>query len=127
MIENVITVNHTNSLRDVHDLIKSKHIHHVPVVSGKKLIGLISKTDLERITFVSNFEKGNVSTQMFDALKIEEVMTKDIVSIQKDETVLDAAEILAINDFHALPVMDGEAIVGILTTKDLLKYLVENH
>ncbi len=127
MTDNVVTVNHTHSLHDVSNLIKEKGIHHVPVVSGDKLIGMISKTDLERITFVTNFQDGNLSTQMYDALTIEQVMTKDLKTLQTSDTILDAATILSKNEFHALPVMEGEKIAGIVTGRDLLKYLIEQY
>lgn len=127
MTSNVFTVNQTHSLRDVHNLLKEKGIHHVPVVSGDKVIGMISKTDLERVTFVNNYEGESVSTQMYDALKIEQVMTKQVTTIEKENTVLDAAKILAKNEFHALPVVDGDSIVGIVTTKDMMDYLIKIH
>lgn len=127
MTPDVFTVNHTNSLRDVQKLIEENRIHHVPVVSGDKLVGMISKTDMERISFVSNYQGESVSTQMYDALQIEQVMTKDVTAVQKNETVLDAAKILSKNDFHALPVLEGEAVVGIVTSKDLMQYLVDLH
>lgn len=125
MSSNVLTVNHTNSLREVHALIQDKGIHHVPVVSGSKLIGLISKSDLERITYVQNFEDGKLAMQMYDALTIEQVMTKDIISVKESDTIQEVAEILAANAFHALPVLDGEKVVGIVTTTDLLRYLLD--
>lgn len=125
MTKNIVTVNHTHSLHDVQKLMDEKGIHHLPVVSGEKLIGIISKTDLERITFVSNFEKDEISTQMYDALTIEQVMTKQTISIQQDDTILDAATILAKHEFHALPILDGENVVGIVTTTDMLKFLID--
>ncbi len=127
MSENVITVNHSNTIREVSELIEKNRIRHVPVVSGEKLIGMISKTDLDRISFVDNFEGGAVSTEMYDALSIEQIMTKDVTAVQKDQTVLDAAKILSRNEFHALPVVEENTIVGIVTTTDLLKYLIKQH
>ena len=127
MTANVKTVNLTNTLKEVHQLLDENNIHHVPVVSGEKLIGMLSKTDLERISFVNSYGKDKVGTQMYDALDIDQVMTKDVVSIQKDESVLSAAKILAEKGFHALPVIENASIVGIVTTKDLLDYLIDLH
>ncbi len=127
MSKEVTTVNHTNSLNDVQELFREKQIHHLPVVSGDKLIGMVSKSDLERISFVSNYNSDNVATEIFNALTIEQVMTKHLTTVEKGDTVLSAAKILAENEFHALPVVEGNKLVGIITTKDLLTYLIKQH
>lgn len=125
MSDNIETVNHTNSVTEVNNLINEKGFHHLPVVSGDKLIGMISKTDIERITFISDYSGGSVSTEVYPGLTIEQIMTKDVKSVQKDDTILSAAQILAENEFHALPVLDQEKIVGIVTTTDMMKYMLE--
>lgn len=127
MSSDIITVHTSQSLREVSDLIFEKNINHVPVVSGDNIIGMISKTDLQKISFVSSYDDNNHFTEMYDALKIEEVMTKDITSLQKDALVFDAAVILSGNEFHALPILDGNKVVGIVTSRDLLKYLVDQY
>ena len=127
MSKTLITVNHTNTLRDVAQFIEEKKIHHLPVVSGNKIIGMISKSDMERITFVNDFQGETVSTQLYDALTIEQVMTKNLVLIQKHQTIHEAAVILSENEFHALPVIDGDAIVGIVTSVDILKYFIDQY
>ena len=61
---------------------------------------------------------------MYDVLTIEQVMTKDVLTIQHKDTVYDAALLLSENEFHALPVMDEDELVGIVTTTDLIKFLL---
>lgn len=63
----------------------------------------------------TSFGKGN-----FKAL----VMTKDVLTIQHKDTVYDAALLLSENEFHALPVMDEDELVGMVTTTDLIKFLL---
>jgi CBS domain-containing protein len=58
---------------------------------------------------------------------LEQVMVKNVTTIQMNENIKLAAEILAKKDFRALPVMDGNLLVGILTTTDLIKYLLEQY
>ena len=122
-----ITVNHTNNLREVKDIFDSNDIHHLPVVSGEKLIGLLSKTDIERISFVSDASSDHMTTQIYDVLSIEQVMTKDLTTFQEDQTIKEAAETLATGRFHALPILSKEKVVGIVTTTDLLNYLLEQY
>jgi CBS domain-containing membrane protein len=50
-----------------------------------------------------------------------------VETAQKDGTIYDVAKILSTNDFLALPVMDKDEIVGIVTSTDLLKYLVDQY
>ena len=58
---------------------------------------------------------------------VEQVMAKKLVSITPDTTIKEAAEILARKEFHALPVCEGELLVGIITTTDLIKYLIDQY
>ena len=121
----VKTANLTNKISEISAMMKEHGIHHVPVVSGKKLVGMISSSDLDRISFIGNYDGGKVSTKLYDSLKIEQVMTKNIISVQSEDSILDAATILSQHEFHALPVLNGEEIAGIVSTKDLLKFMIE--
>ncbi|HAW20325.1 MAG TPA: CBS domain-containing protein [Flavobacteriales bacterium] len=125
MSTDVASVNITQSIKDVSELIEARNIRHVPVVSGDEVIGMMSKTDLQKISFVNNTDGDNVSTAMYDILSIEQVMTKDLMTVQSSDTIHRVADILSENEFHALPVVEEKKLVGIVTTTDLIKYLVE--
>jgi len=56
---------------------------------------------------------------------IEQVMAKNLVSVPSTKTIKEVAEILATKEFHALPVVDANKLVGIVTTTDLINYLIE--
>ncbi len=125
MTTDIISVNLTQSLHEVDALIKDQHIRHVPVVSGDKIIGMLSKTDLQKISFVNTIDGDGVTTAMYDNLSIDQVMTKEVQTVEQDDTILDVATILSKNEFHALPVTDGGKLVGIVTTTDLVKFLID--
>lgn len=129
MTEQVITLNLTHSLEDAEALFKKHGIRHIPVVSGEKLIGMLSLTDLLRISFVDNYsdDEGQVDTAVYSMLTIEQVMVSKPVAIQADLSIKEVAEILATREFHALPVVEGEKLVGIVTTTDLIRYLLEQY
>jgi CBS domain-containing protein len=55
---------------------------------------------------------------------VKEIMTKDVVSIGVDSSVLDAAEIMSSNQLGCLVVMDGELTVGIVTERDIVRRVV---
>ena len=56
MTKNVATVQVSDDLHDVIDLVKKNHIRHVPVLEGHDVVGIISSTDINRLTFSSLFE-----------------------------------------------------------------------
>ena len=124
MSTDIISVDKTQSIWDVNDIVGNKHVRHVPVVSGETVVGMLSKTDLEKLSFVDTFDGDDLTTAMYDAVTLDQVMTKDLITVQQNETIHHVAEILSENEFHALPVLNGEKLVGIVTTTDLIKYLL---
>ena len=125
MTSNPISVNLSHNLKDVTQIFRERNIHHIPVVSGKEVIGLISKTDIERISVVNKMETGDLRTTVYDHLTIDQVMTKDVETVNESDLVKDAAEILARGQFHALPVLRNEELTGIVTSTDMINHLLE--
>ncbi len=128
MTKSLVTANVSDSLRHVSSLLKEHNIRHVPVVSGKKLVGIISKSDIMRLSFGDMFDgQGQADEAVFDMLKLEQVMVSNPVTVNEDDNIKDVAEKFATVEFHALPVLEGEHIVGIVSTTDLIKYLLEQY
>ncbi|MBK9254051.1 MAG: CBS domain-containing protein [Saprospiraceae bacterium] len=121
------SVNVTQSLEDVEDLLNEHSIRHIPVVAGDKLVGMISRTDLERISFVTGVEGNRLKTEVYKGYTIEQVMTKSVQTVDKADTVKDAAEVLSFGAFHAVPVVDNKKLIGIVTTTDLINYLLDQY
>ena len=126
MSNDILTVNLSNSLHDVKSIFDENHIHHLPVVSGNELLGMLSRTDLARISFVADASDRSLSTTMYDVLPIDKVMVKDVTTVNLDTTVREVTEIFLKNDFHGLPVMEDGNIKGIVTTRDLLKFMLDH-
>lgn len=129
MTQNVIKLNITDDLTKAESLFKKNHIRHIPVVSGNKIIGMLSYTDLLRISFVDavDDEEDVVDATVYNMFTVEQVMAKKLITISPETTIKEAAEILSQKEFHALPVCEGDLLVGILTTTDLIKYLLEQY
>jgi CBS domain-containing protein len=127
MTENPISVNLSNSVSDIAQIFKERNIHHIPVVSGSSLIGMVSKTDMDRISFVSDFQDEKANTSIYESLDIQQVMTKQVETVQTDDQIKEAAELLARGSYHALPVMEGEELKGIVTSTDVINYLLEQY
>ena len=58
---------------------------------------------------------------------IEQVMAKNLISVSSKATIKEVAEILSNKEFHAIPVIDNKKLVGIITTTDLINYLLEQY
>jgi len=126
MTKNVITLNRTDNLETAERLFKSNHIRHIPVVSGKNIIGMLSFTDLLRISFADAVDEDEyeVDTIVYNMFTIEQVMAKNLISVNSNTTIKEVAEVLSQKEFHALPVVDNGKLVGIVTTTDLINYLI---
>jgi len=127
MTSEVITLNHTDDLETAERLFKTKNIRHIPVVSGKEIIGMLSYTDLLRISFADATDENDyeVDTIVYNMFTIEQVMAKNLISVTPTVTIKEVAEILAKKEFHALPIVDNNELVGIVTTTDLINYLID--
>lgn len=129
MTKNVIKLNISDDLTKAEMLFKKHHIRHIPVVNGSKIIGMLSYTDLLRISFVDavDDEADVVDATVYNMFTVEQVMAKNLITISSETTIKEAAEILASKEFHALPVVEGDLLIGIVTTTDLIKYLIDQY
>lgn len=125
MTTNLIVVSPNTTLDKVKDIFETNMFHHLPVVNNHCLVGIISKIDLYRVSHSIDLfhSKTNeeLNNRLFKSLLAEEVMATDATVIAPDDTVAYAAELFNRNQFHALPVVVGEKLVGIVTTLDLIK------
>ncbi len=127
MTKEVITLDKTDELMTAERLFKKEKIRHIPVVSGSEIIGMLSYTDLLRISFADGIDddESNVETTVYNMFTIEQVMAKNLVKVNSTTTIKEVAEVLSKKEFHALPVVDNNELVGIVTTTDLINYLID--
>lgn len=129
MTKNLIKLNLNDDLTKAEQLFKKHKIRHIPVVNGNRIMGMLSYTDLLRISFVDAVDDDAevVDTTIYNLFTIEQVMVKKLITISAETTIKETAEILSKNEFHALPVCMGDLLVGIVTTTDLIKYLLNQY
>lgn len=127
MTTNVVTLTTKDDLVTAEETFKKYRIRHIPVVRGDTILGILSYTDLMRISFADAIDEDeyDVDTMVYNMFSIEQVMVKDVVSVPPSATVKEVAQFLAQKEFHALPVVDEGKLVGIVTTTDLIRYLLE--
>ncbi|MHB0754717.1 CBS domain-containing protein [Polaribacter sp. M15] len=125
MSTNLITLGVFDSLETAEKLFKKNKIRHIPVVDDDKIVGMLSYSDLLRISFadVTNNEE-NVDAFVYDMFSIQQLMAKNLTVVTPEATIRDVAQIFAEKEFHALPVVQEGVLEGIITTTDLSMYLL---
>jgi acetoin utilization protein AcuB len=124
MSQPVVTVEPTTLLLDAALAIRSSSIRHLPVMEEGRLVGLISDRDIQRcapsrLIPISEDEYNDV----FACTNVGRIMTRDPISVAPDTAVLSAIGLMQQSRFGCLPVVDGYALVGILTRSDLVDTL----
>jgi CBS domain-containing protein len=113
-------------LSDARRIMTERAVHHVPVLDGKQLVGMLSITDMMRVSHdIKNAQ--SMDAAMDATHTLESVMTKNPVSLEVTRTIRDAVGILAEGRFHALPVVENGELRGMVTTTDLLRHMAEQY
>lgn len=118
----VLTKAHT--LTDAWTAMLNGGFHHVPVCDDGKLIGILSARDVAAAvdgTDLQIRETGVVLTEH----TVEGVMSTELVGIDSSAPISQAVRIFAKGRFHALPVLHGNQLVGILTSTDIFRAMVD--
>lgn len=129
MSSDMLTVHVAQKVSDVYRLLTENRIHHVPVVNGSKLVGMISFIDMMKLSLNAYGTPDSANADYLDSqFSIDQIMSADLVTIKPDDAVRSAAEKLSKGTFHSLPVIDSDDnIVGIVTTTDLVNYLLDQY
>ncbi len=118
MTTEIIKVHPDDTLYKVEEIFDAFPIHHILVVDKHELKGVITHNDLLRLY------RKELTENLIDrsALLVKHAMTPNPLTLDCDDSIGLAADIFMANKFHAVPVLDGQDLVGILTNHDLLKY-----
>jgi CBS domain-containing membrane protein len=129
MTKEVVKLNLSDDLTKAEKLFKKHHIRHIPVVKGNKIVGMLSYTDLLRISFADavDDDEMDIDVTVYNMFSVEQVMARNLVKVSPETTIREVAEILSTREFHALPVVEDDLLVGIVTTTDLIKYLIDQY
>lgn len=124
MTSQVQTVEKDAELSEVERIMKRNHFRHLPVVENGDIIGMVSLTDLQRLSYNASFAEENMDDDavILTMLSLDQIMVQNPFCVQKSASVGDVVDVLLRMDFHAVPVCDGKELIGIVTTTDLLKY-----
>ena len=171
MTTDVITVSPELTLRDAMALLAARHLSGAPVVSGKKVIGVVSLTDLAEFAaaepgvptahperseaegappqwvegeeapgsfFAEMWEDAGTDVaerfaevespewNVLEAHTVSEAMSRTICSLPPDTFVDKAADFMRTAAVHRVLVMDGESLIGLVTTRDIANAVADH-
>ena len=124
MTNEVVCVTPDQKIIDIkHIYEKKKFHHHIPVTKDNKLVGMVSLVD-----FMYRIQGAGLADDhaIYNELSVKDIMTKNPFALEKQATIEDVAKILAKGHYHAIPILDGDLIVGIVSTADVIRYFLEN-
>jgi CBS domain-containing protein len=135
MMRNVITVTPLTSILDAANLMLRSHVSGLPVLNEDgALVGMVSQSDFLRRSEIGTQRKRSRWLQLLigpgglaadfvheRGRKVEDVMTRDPVTVQEDTKLDELVHLMEMHDVHRLPVMRGKILVGIVTRSNLLR------
>ena len=98
------------------EVLSEKNIGAVLVMEGTKLVGIFSERDYAR--------KGELQGRAAGSTAVREVMTSNVASVTPDQMVEQCRRIMGERRIRHLPVLDGEKVIGVLSSKDILDEVI---
>ncbi len=128
MTKDVISVSVEDGLDNAEHLLKKHKIRHIPVTNAGKLVGMLSINDILRISFADGAyrEEEDVSASIYEMFSIRNLMRSKLETVGPNNTIKEVAERFVISEYHSLPVVENGRLVGIITTTDLINYLLKH-
>ena len=99
-------------------------ISHIPVVQNNKLIAMVSKTDL--VTFLDTAihqHAGDTFMDLLERTRVKKLMVQPVLTATVNDTTASILEKLASSDASSIVLKEDQRIFGIVTEKDMVKYL----
>jgi acetoin utilization protein AcuB len=122
MQKDVVTATPNMSLAHVQRLMRDKRIRHIPVVSGKRLVGIVTDRDIRDASPspATTLSRREINYQM-DTTPIETCMSRVIITVHADDDLVQAARLLLEHKYGCIPVVAGTQLMGIITEIDCLQ------
>ena len=127
MTKNPITVTPDTKVDEAAALMKKHHFRRLPVVADGKLVGFLNDKDIMQVapspaTTLSRYE----ITSLLAKICIKDIMQKEVISVDEDATIEEAALLMCNNKIGGLPVVSSVGtVVGVITETDIFKALVD--
>ena len=126
MKKDLVTVTKDERMTVAKKIMKEKNIRHLPVVEGKKLVGLLTNMDVRKAEAspATSLEIRELH-YLLDKLTVGEIMTRNVITIPPDVSIEEAAILLHDNKIGCLPVVEDGNLVGIISENDIMEILID--
>lgn len=126
MVRDVATLDIDDELSLANDIMKLGRIRHLPVVSGKKLVGILSERDLFRSSLVEAIGHEPTKTREFmKAIRIQDIMVKNLITLAPEADIREAVKLMLTHKIGCIPVVAKEELLGLITETDILRLYLE--
>jgi len=116
MSPNVVSVTPETAVSEVIELLVENDITGIPVIDTEgQLVGVVTEKDVMGILAGPGTAAGQV----------RDYMTKDVISFDINDDVITVCECLVNNHLRRVPILDGNRLVGIISRRDLIRYIIE--
>ncbi|RCX17196.1 acetoin utilization protein AcuB [Anaerobacterium chartisolvens] len=126
MTSNPYTVSPDSTIAEALELMRRNKVRRLPVIKAGRLAGIVTEREMlevspSKATTLSIFEMN----YLLSKTKVSSVMTKDVITVDPDTLLEEAARIMRENTISSLPVMEGQELVGIITETDIFDAFIE--
>ena len=127
MTRKVVSMRPLDNARDARELMTRMRIQQVPIVVRGKVVGIVTDRDIrDAFPTATISHLGNQIDEFTRKITLESIMSASVLQVAPETPIAEAAEILRANRIGALPVVDAEKLVGILTRSDVLAALIDS-
>ena len=124
MSPEVVTLMAEDHLDLASDIMTLGRIRHMPVVSGDRLVGMLTQRDLFRAAISSVLAlRPSAERGWLGKIRVGEVMTEEVITAQPDWTIRRAVDVMLDKKIGCLPVVEHDRLIGILSETDCLHLL----
>jgi acetoin utilization protein AcuB len=126
MTRKVVTVSESDTIEQADIGMSRFHLRHLPVVSGDKLIGLVTRSDLLHASSSWLSEKAEQRDQVIRQLPVSKIMQTELITVRPTDTLVEAGRLMWQGRLGCLPVTDeDDKLLGIVTTYDFVRLFVQ--
>ena len=129
MTKDLVILQIDDTVDKVDEVFRMYPFHHLPVVDDQqRLVGIVSNTDLERLSYGKTLfqfrSRKEYNQALYRSLLVKEVMVQDVFSLSTTDTLGEAYEAFRKGRFRAIPIVDDGILVGLVTPVDLIEALL---
>ena len=128
MTDRIKTVSPDQSLSDVRSIFEEEGFRHLPVMGNDGLVGIITHTDLMRVTYGAHIAEADfeVNNLILESTTVAEAMSKNVRTIDTNSDLKEAARIMKTYKVGCVPVVDDGQLLGLVTTTDVLSAYIDS-